>query len=352
MLRVVVHGPGGYDRLRLESGPDPRPQPGQILVATRAVGVNYADCCVRWGVYRSARERVGWPITPGFEFAGTVVESVDSASSWVAGDLVFGVTLFGGYSSHVVVPEQQLFPLPEGWSFEEAAGFPAVFLTAYHALFQNFRITSDMSMLIHSAAGGVGTALLQLAKIAGCRTVGVVGAPHKVEVARRFGADEVIDKSRNDLWREASRLAPDGYDAVLDANGPATLRESYKHLAPTGKLVVYGFHTMLPRSTEGGSGRLNPLLIARNWMRVPRFNPLKMTGDNRSVIAFNLSFLPHRGDLLVEAMGDLLTWVREGRIRPPAVTRYPLDRVADAHRDLESGGTTGKLVLTVGALDG
>jgi NADPH:quinone reductase-like Zn-dependent oxidoreductase len=234
-----------------------------------------------------------------------------------------------------------VFPLPARFDMAQAAGFPTVFLTAYYALFELAHPRPGNTLLVHSAAGGVGGALLQLGRIAGCRTVGVVGSSHKVEAARALGADVVIDKSREDLWRVAEQAAPRGYDVVLDANGVSTLRESYRHLARPGKLVIYGFHSMLPR--EGG--RPNWVKLASDFLRTPRFEPLKLTNDNASVLAFNLSYLFERRDVLEEAMGRLLAWVDEGRIAPLAVTRFPLDRVADAHRALESGSTVGKLVL-------
>ncbi len=198
-----------------------------------------------------------------------------------------------------------------------------------------------MQVLVHSAAGGVGGALVQIAKLHGCRVVGVVGAPHKTELARELGADEVIDKSREPLWQRASRAAPGGYEIVLDANGVETLRQSYRHLAPTGRLVIYGFHSMLPR----GRGRPNWLELAFDWLRTPRFDPLRLTNDNKSVLAFNLSYLFDRNELLQEGMKALLGWLEAGKLKPPKVREYPFERVADAHRDIESGQTVGKLVL-------
>lgn len=348
MKKIVIHRPGGYERLKVEDHPDPVPAEGEVLVRVRAAGVNYADCLVRWGVYGSAKKYVGWPVTPGLEFSGEVVDSRDEAGRWKPGDSVFGVRLFGAYASHVAVPAEQVFAVPSTLDHQKAAAFPVAFLTAYHALFHNFPVRAGMTVLVHSAAGGVGSALVQLARVLECRVVGVVGASHKVAAVSELGADEVIDRSRVSLWDEAERLAPRGYDVILDANGPATLKDSYEHLAPLGKLVVYGFHTMLPRSRAGGKGRLNFAKALLGARKVPRFNPLQMTNRNRSVIAFNLSYVFDRLDLLADAMGDLLRWVEEGKVRLPSVTAYPLEEVAEAHRALESGQTTGKLVLVPG----
>ena len=164
-----------------------------------------------------------------------------------------------------------------------------------------------------------------------------------VEAAKQRGAAEVIDKSTADLWAEAERLSPEGYDVVLDANGVATLKQSYEHLRPTGRLVVYGFATMLRK----GRGKPNWPGLALAWLRTPRFDPLEMTNSNRSVLAFNLSYLFAEKTLLGEAMGKLLGWLEEDRIEAPPVTAYPFEEVAKAHRDIEGGATVGKLVLRV-----
>jgi synaptic vesicle membrane protein VAT-1 len=343
MKKVVVHSPGGYGKLRIEEHPDPTPQQTEVVVQTDAVGISYADCCVRWGVYESAWKFVGWPITPGFEFAGTVVAAGPRATHAV-GSRVFGITRFGGYSTHVAVPSHQVWPLPAAMTAEQAAGFTGNYMTAYHAVFQLVRARKGSKALVHSAAGGVGTCLLQICRVAEVKTLAVVGGPHKVEVARRFGAHEVVDKSRENLWRAAKRWAPDGFDLVFDANGYTTLRGSYRHLATTGKLIAYGTHAVLPK--EGG--RINFLKTGLGLARTPWFNPLELVSANKSIIGFNVSFLFHREDLLEEGMSDLLRWLDEGKIQPPAVTTFPFERVADAHRLIESGQSVGKLVLVHG----
>jgi NADPH:quinone reductase-like Zn-dependent oxidoreductase len=326
------------------------------VVETAAIGVNFAYCCVRLGVYASAKKYVGWPITPGFEFAGTVKQIAPApgqnaphpnpglpgrGNEPVEGALVFGLVRFGAYATHVVAPAANVYPVPSGFSMEQAGGFPTIFLTAYHALFQCAQASKGQTILIHSAAGGVGTALIQLAKIAECRTIGVVGSSHKVEHAKSLGCDVVIDKSRESLWPAVERAAPEGVDIACDANGPATLAESYRHLRPTGRLVVYGFHSMLPKT----GGHLSYLQALWGLWKTPRFNPFHLVGENKGVIGFNLSFLYDRQDLLGPAMRDLLTWADAGRIQPPPVTTFPLADVAQAHQAIESGQTTGKLVL-------
>jgi synaptic vesicle membrane protein VAT-1 len=343
MRKVVVHQAGSYERLAIESCATPPISNDSVHIDVQSIGVNYADCVVRMGLYSSAKEYVGWPITPGFEVAGTVKSVGADVTHVHVNDRVFAVTRFDGYASEVVVPDNQVFHVPEALTLEQAAAFPAVHLTAYYALFDLANLKPNMNVLVHSAAGGVGSALVQLAKLSGARVVGVVGAPHKVETVEPLGADVVIDKSQEPLWERARAAAPTGFDIVLDANGVETLGQSYAHLSPAGRLVVYGFHTMMPRT----GGRPNWAKLALAWLRTPRFNPLDLTTTNRSVMGFNLSYLFERNEILQNAMGELLAWVDAGRLKPPRVTTYPFDEVARAHRDLESGTTAGKLVLEV-----
>ncbi len=336
MKKIVVRKPGGHEALELVEEPDKTPGPGEVRVRVRAAGVNYADAIVRMGYYAAAKGR--YPITPGFEFAG----EIDAGGSrFKPGDRVFGFMRFGAYASSVVVSETQVFSCPDDWTFEECAAFPAVYLTAYHGLFQVARVQPGERLLVHSAAGGVGTALLQLAKIAGCPTIGVVGSAAKVDFARRMSATHVVVRGPR-LWDELAGLAADGFDVIFDANGVETAREGYKRLAAGGRLVVYGFADIMPR------GKARPRLwdLAWNYLRVPKFSPIEMTTTNRGVMGFNLAFLFHKPSLAREAMQRLLLWIGQKRIQKPLVTTFPLERAGDAHKAIESGTTTGKLVLT------
>jgi synaptic vesicle membrane protein VAT-1 len=341
MRKVVIHKAGDYQQLKIEEAPDLVPKAGELVIEVKAAGINYADIIIRWGLYASAKELVGWPITPGFEFSGIVKSIGPHSSKFKVGDKVLGVTLFNAYASEVLVPEYQLYALPDSMSFEQGAAFPAVFMTAYHALFQNVVVRPKMSALIHSAAGGVGSSLVQLCKIYGITSIGVVGLSHKVSAVKEFGCDFVIDKSKEDLWEKVEEYAPLGVDLAFDANGVETLQKSYQHLAPCGKLIAYGAHSMFPKT----GGRVNWIKLMIDFLRTPRFNPLSMTSENKSLITFNLSFLFGRKDLFAEGMKDLLQWYHDGKLVCPPVKSYPMEQVGQAHKDLESGKTIGKLVI-------
>lgn len=327
--------------MRLVESPDPVPQAGEVLVDVRAVGVNFADVVVRLGLYESAKKYVGWPITPGFEFSGEVSGLGAGVTDLRVGERVLGVTRFGGYASHLCVPRSQLFRVPEALSHAQAATFPTVFLTAYYALRETFKLRSGAKVLVHAAAGGVGLAALQLARADGLLPIGVVGSSHKCEVAREFGAHVVIDRSRQELWAEVERLAPQGLDAVLESNGPETMRQSYQHLRPTGRLIVYGFSSMLSR----GRATPNWLKVVREFLKTPRFSPLEMIDSNKGVVAFNLSYMFEEQALLEEAMTRMLGEVAAGKLRPLPVTEFSLADAGEAHKALQTGSTVGKLAL-------
>ncbi|MBD8524701.1 zinc-binding dehydrogenase [Pseudomarimonas arenosa] len=340
MKRIVIQRPGGYEALRLESVPEPVPGPGQVRIRCAACGLNYADSIVRMGLYASAKQLHGYPITPGFEVAGTIDAIGNDVDPARLGQAVLALTLFGGYAECVVVEANAAFAIPSRVSPLQAATLPTVFLTAWFMAHRLMSPRTGQRWLVHSAAGGVGSALVQLGRLAGCEVIAVVGSAHKRQHAQAQGASAVIDKSSEPLWPTARELAPGGYHAIFDANGVSTLAASYAHLTPTGVLAIYGFHSMLPRN-----GRLNWLRLAWDWLRTPRFNPLDMTQANKSVVAANLSFLQSESELLSEGMHWLLSQFEGGHLQPLPVETFGFEQVAAAQARIESGSSVGKLAL-------
>lgn len=341
MKRVVIQRPGWYGQVSIQESPDLHPAEGQVVVNVKAVGVGYGDCIIRMGLYKSAKMH-GYPITPGFEFSGTVSEIGAGVTGFTVGQSVFGVSLFNGYATQVCIPAHQLFAMPKELTAVQAAAFPASFITAWYAVVKLGQATHGMTALVHSAAGGVGMALVQILKANGCTVIGVVGSSKKIAAARSNGCDYVIDKSTEPLWPTVEKYAPNGFDLVFDSNGVSTMKEGYRHLKLTGRLVTYGFASMLPRS-----GRLNFIALAIKFFKSPRFNPIRMAEDNKSVMAFNLSFLFDRRDILAEGMRTILNLLQQGKIKPLPVTEYALTDVVKAHQAIESGKTVGKLALVM-----
>lgn len=329
---IQVVKPGGHDRLKVKELKLRQPAEGEVVVDVAGCGVNFGDVAVRLGVYSAVKK---YPAVPGFEFAGTI-QGTD--------EKVFGVTRFGGYTDRLVTSRDLLWPVPEGWTLEQAAGFPAVFLTAQHAIRRVARIEAGETALVHSAAGGMGLALTQVLKARGVRVLGVVGNAQKADVAKEYGIDHVVVRDEGREWSQLDALAPNGFDVIFDANGGPGLKEGYARLAPAGRLVVYGAANMLER----GESRLQWRKLAWKYVTRPTFDPLQMVQDNKGVLGFNVVYLFEQKETFRSLMSELLEFIAAGKIRPLPVTTFPFVDPARAHRAIESGSTVGKLVLTVG----
>jgi NADPH:quinone reductase-like Zn-dependent oxidoreductase len=338
--RIIVDKPGSYDAFRYEETPINDPQPGEVQVEVKACGINFADVSVRLGLYRAAKDL--YPLCPGLEFAGVVKTTGPGVEGFTPGNRVFGACRFGGYTTAINSPAEDLWPLPEAWSFERGATFPVAYLTAYYALHHVGHVRESDRVLIHSAAGGVGIALLHLLKLNGNMSVGVVGHSDKVDVAKEAGSTFVIDKGTQDLWEKAEELSPEGYDIILDANGASTLKGSYDHLRPAGRLLIYGFASMFSHS-----GRKNILKLLWYYLKTPRFNPFDLTGANKTISGFNLIYLFDKVNLFRDIMQTLLSYDTEGQLPLAPITTFPFEDVVSAHKAIESGRSVGKLVLVV-----
>lgn len=347
---------------------------GLVVLRIHAFSINYADCCIRWGLYESANRFVGYPIVPGFDVAGVVERVIPSSSSstdsdpFQVGDKVYGATFFGAYSTRCLVPSSQLRKMPKSMTFAQAAALPAVSLTALYTLHLGGRFSiatpenedsnstkiiapSNRSILIHSAAGGVGSMMVQMAKLLGLSpVVGVVGRTAKVDEAKALGCDVVIDKQMLrekslSMWEAIRASGPeDGYSIIADPNGVSTLQDSFDHLCPTGRLVVFGFHSNLPM----GRDCLNPvewIRMVRKASKMPTFDPMELVTSNKSVLGFNLSFFVNEIEMLDIMYGQIEKWMVQGLLRCPRVTEMPMECIGEAHQLIQSGKTVGKLVM-------
>jgi len=230
--RLVIPRYGPPEVLEVWEAPDPPVEPGTVRIRVHAAGINFSDLLARQGLYPDAPKP---PCTIGYEVAGR-------------GEPVVATTRFGGQSELVVVPASSVFPLPAGWSAEQGAAFPIVYLTAHHLLVRVGAAQRGETVLVHAAAGGVGLAVAELGRILGLRVLGLASAG-KHDILREYGV-EPLD-GRDPRWFEAVRAAvPRGVDVVLDAVGGDSWRQGYRLLAPAGRLVCYGASVL-----SEGSGR-------------------------------------------------------------------------------------------------
>jgi NADPH:quinone reductase-like Zn-dependent oxidoreductase len=337
MRQVVIPRYGGPEVMTLQERPDPPPGEGQVRIAVRAAGVNFADVLARLGLYPDAPRP---PVVVGYEVAGVVDAAGAGVRVPAEGDRVFALTRFGGYADRVVVPASDVFPLPSELSDAEGASIPVTYLTALLALYRLANLTSGETVLIHGAGGGVGIAATQLAKLRRARIIGTASAAKHAAI-RAFGVDEAIDYRRAEVAREVKKLtAGRGADVILDPLGGASFRASYALLAPLGRLILYGVASMVTGE------RRSWWRAARILWQMPRFTPLSLMNRNHGVFGLNLGHLWDERQQLAAAMAFLMDEMAAGRLRPVVAREFPLEQAADAHRFMQTRSNIGKVVLT------
>ncbi|MDX1530800.1 MAG: zinc-binding dehydrogenase [Rhodothermales bacterium] len=346
MQQVWITEAGAPEVLELREAPTPEPGPGAVLVRVEAAGINFADILARQGLYPDAPPL---PAVVGYEVGG-VVEAVGAGvERFAPGDAVLALTRFGGYASHALVPEVQAYKRPEGMSAAVGASIPVNYLTAYQAMVVMGGLRhaqelggSRMRVLVHGASGGVGTAAADLGRIYGVELFGTA-SPHKHGYVRERGYDHAINYRDHDWLAEVQALTDGrGVDLVLDPIGGAHWKESFRALAPTGRVVIFGF------SAAAGKGKLGAL---REVLRVPwrRFLPFYLINANRGVLGVNLGHLWDIGDEVARWSRKLLQYYERGQIRPHVDRAFPLAEAAAAHRYIEDRRNVGKVVLEPGS---
>jgi len=332
--QVVIPRRGPPEVLEVREAPDPVLQPGTVRIRVHAAGINFSDLLARQGLYPDSPKP---PCTVGYELAGVVDAVGPGVTTPRGGDRVIATTKFGGQSELVVVAPGSVFPLPAGWTFEQGAAFPVVYLTAHHMLVRVAAAQRGETVLVHSAAGGVGLAVAELGRILGLRVIGLASPP-KHAVLRQYGV-EPLD-SRDPRWFEAARrLRPRGIDIVLDAVGGRSWRYGYELLAPAGRMVCYGASAL----SEGS--RRNLLKLLWRVIRFPRFGPLTLMNDNKSVAGVNLGHIWSEQALLAPQLEALLRYAREGKITPRVDRTFAFTEAAAAHRYIHERRNVGKVLL-------
>ena len=321
MKAVRFHQFGGPDVLRWEEVPDPEVRPQDVLIKVEAAGVNFSDLMRRQGQYTTQDPL---PAGLGIEAAGTVVRIGETVSGIKRGDLVLCRGVRGCQAEYVAVPAALVNPIPANCSFVEAAAIPVVFLTAYHMLKTLGPVRPGESVLIQAAASGVGTAAIQLAKLFGARVFATASSDEKLALARRLGADELINYVRQDFLAEVmARTTHRGVDRVLECVGGEVLTKSVKALAPGGKLFIYG----------RASGTLPPL------------SPEEFFPKNLQIIGVHIGMPPWTAEQHKGALDELLTLVEGGKIRPVVDRTFRMSEAAQAHDYLAQRKTMGKVIL-------
>jgi NADPH:quinone reductase-like Zn-dependent oxidoreductase len=335
MRQVWISKAGPPEVLQVREAPDPRPTAGQVRIRVKAAGINFADLMARVGLYPDAPKI---PCVVGYEVSGVIDEVGEGVKGLAVGDRVIGMPRFGGYSDVVALAAEQVFKLPATMTFEEAAALPVVYLTAYHMMFHIGTVHPGSSVFIHSAAGGVGTAAIQLAKTRGCTILGTA-SKSKHDFLRAQGCTHPID-SRGDYAAEARAIVGDkGIDLILDPVGGKSWTEGYDLLAPCGRLVAFGFS-----AAAAGKSR-NLLHAAAQFFKIKKWSPMTLMNDNKTVCGTNMGHLFHRLDILRPQAEELLRLYEAGQIKPHVDRTFRFDEAPLAHHHIHDRKAIGKVLL-------
>lgn len=322
MRAIRFHQLGGPDVLRLEDVPDPQPAPGEAVLAVRAVGVNWADTHFRTGTYFIKPQ---FPQIAGMEGAGEIVALGEGTEGLAIGDRVMALGA-NAYAEKMIVKPLYCYPMPRDLDFVRAAALPVQGITAHHVLSLCGRLAKGESVLVHAAAGGVGTLAVQLAKSMGAARVIGTASPEKLDLVRSLGADVAIDARAAD-WADQVKNATErkGVDVILEMiGGTDHYRKNLSVLAHLGRMIVYG--------------------AASNDMK-GTIDAVPLMGKNQSIIGYYMTSLLRRRDLCAPALDDLAARVVRGDVKVIIGRQARLDEAADVHRAIESRATTGKVVL-------
>ena len=339
--RIIVTQYGGPDALRVVEEECPEPKEGEVRVKVQAAGVSLPDIMAREGVHP---ETPLVPFTPGWDLVGVVDRLGDGVLGIEPGQIVAAMPISGAYAEFVCLPQRELVPVPSGLDAAEAVSLVLNYITAYQMLHRSAKVRPGQRVLIHGAAGGVGTALLQLGHLAGLEMYGTCSSQGASAVSELGGIP--IDYQHQDFVEEIHRLTSEGVDVVFDSIGGTHIWRSRKALRPGGRVVAYGLTGSLRggRLASGRGGRRHRyraiaifgLYIAGGWL---------LPGRKR-VVPYSIQTLKRlkpawfRQDLIT--LFDLL---RQKKIKPLIAQRFPLAEARQAHDLLGKGGVIGKIVL-------
>jgi NADPH:quinone reductase-like Zn-dependent oxidoreductase len=328
---VVITKHGGPEVLQVQERPDPPLSAGEVRIEVAAAGVNFADVMARMGLYPDAPKT---PCVIGYEVAGTITELGDGVQGLTHGQRVLAGTEFGGYSSQVAIPAQNVVVLPDAMSFEEGAAIPVNYATAWAALVAYGNLQAGERVLVHSAGGGVGIAATQIARRFGAAEIYGTASTAKHERIRQLGVDHPLDYSQAG-WE---RGLP-GFDIILDAIGGASFRRSYRLLRPGGRLVAFGASAVV------GGERRNPITALRAVARMPRFNLIKQMSESKAVIGLNLLTLLQDRGTFAPWLAPLRELLEDGTIKPVVAADFSFERAGEAHTMITERRNVGKVVL-------
>ena len=323
MKAVVINNPGGPEVLQWQDYSTPTPGMEEVLIEVKAAGLNRADVSQRKGNYPPPP---GAPAAIlGLEVAGIVVECGESVTQWKTGDQVCALLAGGGYAEYVTVKEGMCLPVPEGWSFAEAATLPETVCTVWHNVFQRGKLQPGESLLVHGGSSGIGITAIQIAKAKGAKVLVTVGSEEKGKACLQLGADRYINYKRQDYEKE---LSIEGVDVILDMVGGVYLPKNINILHPEGRLVYIN-------SMDRGNAELNIFKVMQQRLTI--------TGSTLRSREY-----PFKKALITDVYNNVYPLIRAGQFKPVIYKTFPFEQASEAHWLMESSEHIGKIILVKG----
>tara|TARA_B100000676_G_scaffold232718_1_gene231653 strand:- start:370 stop:1392 length:1023 start_codon:yes stop_codon:yes gene_type:complete len=335
MRKIVYPKAGGVETIEIVEDADPVPERGEVCIRIHRAGINFAELMMRQGLYGSSPD---FPFTPGYEASGVVIGVGEGVDSLREGDRVLAMTGFGGYSEKVCLDSRRVIPIPDSVSFDQAASIPVTYGTAFHMLVHLGGIREGDSVLIHHAAGGVGTAVAQICEAFGASLVVGTASTPKRSFVESMGM-RFVDREKED-FEEVCKQMTDGRGVhhAIDPVGGSHLLRSYKSLRKGGKLYYFG------ASAAVKGERRSRLSELRMWWGMPRFDPIRLMTSNKAVFGVHMGLLED-DSVFKSHLASLSKMLEEGKIDPVIDSVWRFENVADAQMHIHNRKNKGKVLL-------
>jgi len=331
-----INKAGSLGNLKLVEEELAEPTDSEVTIEVKAIGFNFADLFAIQGLYSATPKG---SFVPGLEYSGVIVKTGKAVTDFDLGDKVMGTIKFGAYTTHLNIDHHYILKLPDGWSYDEGAGFIVQSLTAHYALIEMGNLKENDTVLIHSAAGGVGIYANRIAKKFSAYTIGTVGSSAKTDFLKQEGYDDVIVRDKDFKGRLENSLNGRELNIVLECIGGKIFKDSFNALTPTGRIIIYGGAQFMSHSS-----RPNYLKVLYKYLTRPKIDPLSLSDTNRSVMGFNLIYLWKKPEEMKRILASIINF----NLKKPFVGKtYNFDELHDALTLFQSGKTIGKVVVKV-----
>lgn len=335
-LAYRISKAGSINKLKLVTENLSDPSMNEVTVQVKAIGLNFADVFAIQGLYSATPKE---SFVPGLEYSGIVIKKGKDVTEFKIGDKIMGAIRFGAYTNYLNINKNYIQKLPNDWSFEEGAAFIVQSLTAYYSLIELGNIKDQSTVLIHSAAGGVGIYANRIAKRFNAYTIGSVGSEKKIDLLKKEGYDDVIVRDDNFSEKLKKSLGHRDLDIVLECIGGKIFAESFKQMSAGGRIIVYG-----AAQYSTGSSSPNYFKVAIKYLTRPKVDPLSLSDKNKSVMGFNLIYLWDK----VELMNKYLNNILEMNLPKPMIGEvFDFKDLLSAVKKFQTGQTVGKVVVLI-----